>query len=88
MYVYRKEVQIYSFKASPISQAVDSPDLWMVQSYLLCLQEIGSLAGAVSTCKGVNVGRCASRYEHFKGSTVGELWNAVKSAATDIDPKA
>lgn len=30
----------------------------------------------------------ADVYEHFKGSTVGELWNAVKSAATDIDPKA
>ena len=26
------------------------------------------------------------RYEKFKGSTVGELWAAVKSAATGIDP--
>lgn len=30
----------------------------------------------------------ADVYEKFKGSTVGELWAAVKSAATGIDPTA
>jgi len=30
----------------------------------------------------------ADVYEQFKGSTVGELWAAVKSAATGIDPTA
>ena len=28
------------------------------------------------------------RYEHFKDKTVGELWAAVKTAATSLDPKA
>ncbi|CAJ1349198.1 unnamed protein product [Effrenium voratum] len=27
-------------------------------------------------------------YEHFKDKTVGELWAAVKTAATSLDPKA